>query len=117
MDKQHKLAKYRVFPGADVGSDHKLLIANFRLKLKKRVNVVNERKFDERKLKDPELAASYRSQFREKTARPLDCQINAETMWAEVKVLLNLCWVSQGLADRRTGSAVKHKSSSMRDEN
>ena len=33
MEKLHKLAKRR--PGADCGSDHELLIAKFRLKLKK----------------------------------------------------------------------------------
>ena len=33
MEKLHKLAKTR--PGADCGSDHELLIAKFRLKLKK----------------------------------------------------------------------------------
>jgi hypothetical protein len=50
----------RAFPGADDGSDNHLLIASFGLKLKKRENVVNERTFDVRKLKDLEVADVYR---------------------------------------------------------
>ena len=44
MEKLHKLAKRR--PGADCGSDHELLIAKFRLKLKKVRKTVRPFRYD-----------------------------------------------------------------------
>ena len=50
------IARTRSFPGADIGSDHDLLMMTFRLRLKKTSKPKHTRlKFDLEKLKDPKL--------------------------------------------------------------
>ena len=47
-------AKTRSFPGADIGSDHDLVMMSFRLRLKKiKMQGPTRVKFDLEKLKDP----------------------------------------------------------------
>ena len=54
------IAKTRSFPGADIGSDHELVIMTFKLHLK-RVNKQGQTKikFDLEKLKDPTIAEAF----------------------------------------------------------
>ncbi|XP_071497554.1 uncharacterized protein [Diadema antillarum] len=55
-------AKTRTFPGADVGSDHDLIIMNFRVRLKKTKRPSNTRlKFDLDKLKDPAICEVFQA--------------------------------------------------------
>jgi hypothetical protein len=60
----------RAFPG----TDHQLFTANFRLKLKQRENVVNERKFGVRKLEEPVVAEAHRIQCRDKAVGLISCE-------------------------------------------
>ncbi|XP_033110790.1 craniofacial development protein 2-like [Anneissia japonica] len=56
------IAKTRTFPGADVGSDHDLVLMTFRLHLKKASKPGQVRiKFDLDKLKDPEVAKAFQA--------------------------------------------------------
>ena len=56
------IAKTRSFPGADIGSDHDLVMMNFRLRLKKIVKPKQVRmKFDIEKLKDPIIAEAFQA--------------------------------------------------------
>ncbi|GFN94924.1 craniofacial development protein 2 [Plakobranchus ocellatus] len=53
------IAQTRSFPGADVGSDHELVMMTFALRLKKNKKRGNIRiKFDVDKLKDPNIQHS-----------------------------------------------------------
>jgi len=79
----------RSFPGADVGSDHQLVIANFRLKLKKRESPENRGKFDVKKLKDPAIATTYREQFAVSAVGLQSCEGGADEMWGKVKAAFN----------------------------
>ena len=54
------IAKTRSFPGADIGSDHELVMMTFKLHLKRVKKVGHTRiKFDLEKLKDPEVAEAF----------------------------------------------------------
>ena len=56
------IAKMRSFPGADIGSDHDLVMMNFRLHLKKIVKPKQVRmKFALEKLKDPKIAEAFQA--------------------------------------------------------
>ena len=79
----------RAFPGADVGSDHQLVIVNFRLKLKRRVTPRNKGKFDVSKLKNLDTVAAYRDEFRANAEGLLSCSENVENMWSKVKKAFN----------------------------
>ena len=51
--------------GADVASDHHLVVANIRLKLKKSSTHVNvKRKFDVGKLQDPKFSKSFKLEIK-----------------------------------------------------
>ena len=56
------IAKTRSFPGADIGSDHELVMMTFRLRLKK-INKQGQTriKFDIEKLKDPMIAEDFKA--------------------------------------------------------
>ena len=54
----------RSFPGADVGSDHELLMMTFRLPLKRIIKLTNTRiKYDLEKLKDPTVAKAFQAKI------------------------------------------------------
>ena len=56
------IAKTRSFPGADIGSDHDLVMVNFRLRLKMIVKPKQVRiKFALEKLKDPKIAEAFQA--------------------------------------------------------
>ena len=56
------IAKTRSFPGADIGSDHDLVMMTFKLHLKKVSKLGHTRiKFDLEKLKDPEIAETFKA--------------------------------------------------------
>ena len=57
-------AKTRTYPGADVGSDHDLVLLTIKIKLKKNNKSTNNRiKFDLEKLKDPSIAETFKAQL------------------------------------------------------
>ncbi|GFO40657.1 RNA-directed DNA polymerase from mobile element jockey-like [Plakobranchus ocellatus] len=55
------IAQTRSFPGADVGSDHELVMMTFALKLKKNKKRGNRIKFDVDKLKDPNILTTFQA--------------------------------------------------------
>ena len=56
------IAKTRSFPGADIGSDHDLVMMTFKLHLKKISKQGHSRiRFDLEKLKDPEVAETFKA--------------------------------------------------------
>ena len=58
------IAKTRSFPGADIGSDHELVIMTFKLHLKRAKKQCNTRiRFDLEKLKDPEVAEIFKAKI------------------------------------------------------
>ena len=79
MVKQHfhssiNIAKTSSFPGANIGSDHELVMMTFRLRLQRMKNQGNIRiRFSLEKLKDPNIAEFFLSNARRKvcsTPRP-----------------------------------------------
>ena len=74
-----KTAKTRSFPGADIGSDHNLVLMAFHLHLKKIAKQGSSRlRFDLDKLKDPEIAEVFRATIGGKFA-PLTTLYESET--------------------------------------
>ena len=58
------IAKTRSFPGADIGSDHELVMMTFKLHLKRAKKQCNTRiRFDLEKLKDPEVAEIFQAKI------------------------------------------------------
>ena len=56
------IARTRSFPGADIGSDHDLLMMTFRLRLRKTSKPKHTRlKFDLEKLKDPNVLETFQA--------------------------------------------------------
>lgn len=79
-----KQAKTRTFPGADVGSDHDLVMMNFRVRLKKIKRPQNPRiKFDLERLKDPEVAENFQAFIGGKFAPLLALDGDIETLTTE----------------------------------
>ena len=63
------IAKTRSFPGADIGSDHDLVMMTFKLHLKKVSKQGHSRiRFDLEKLKDPEVAETFKAMIGRKFA-------------------------------------------------
>ncbi|XP_076443957.1 uncharacterized protein LOC143282244 [Babylonia areolata] len=57
-------AKTRTYPGADIGSDHDLVLLTMKMKLKKKHQAVQPGiKFDLEKLKDPEIEEVFQAQL------------------------------------------------------
>ena len=73
------IARTRSFPGADIGSDHDLLIMTFRLRLKKISEPKHTRlKFHLEKLKDPNVLETFQTMIGG-TFAPLTIMSNEET--------------------------------------
>jgi len=53
----------RLYPSADIGSDHQLLLANIKLKLKASKKDVKIERFDTRRLMDPLVSSEYESEI------------------------------------------------------
>ena len=65
------IARTRSFPGADIGSDHDLLIMTFNLRLNKIGKPKHTRfKFDLEKLKDPNMLESFQAMTGRRFAPP-----------------------------------------------
>ena len=74
------LAKTRTFTGADIGSDHDLLMTSVRLRLKKIKKGKSPRiKFDLEKLKDPDIAAEFQATIGGKFAPLLTAQLDIDS--------------------------------------
>ena len=59
-----KVSRTRTFPGADIGSDHDLVMMNFQLHLKNIAKPKHTRlKFDLNKLKDPQIADDFKARI------------------------------------------------------
>ena len=57
-------AKTRTYPGADIGSDHDLVLLVMKIKLKKRIQAQNPRiKFNVEKLKDPQIEEVFQAKL------------------------------------------------------
>ena len=73
------IAKTRSFPGADIGSDHDLLMMTFHLRLKKTSKPKHTRlKFDLEKLKDPNVLETFQAMIVGRFA-PLTIMSNEDT--------------------------------------
>ena len=80
------IAKTRSFPGADIGSDHELVVMPFRLLLQKVKNQdIIRIGFSLEKLKDPNIAESFRATIGGKFA-PL---LALENQYTEIDALFN----------------------------
>ena len=80
------IAKTRSFPGADVGSDHELVMMTFKLRLQRMKSQGNKRiRFSLEKLKDPNIAEIFRATIGGKFA-PLLVLGNQDT---EIDTLIN----------------------------
>ena len=55
--------KTRTFPGTDIGSDHNLVIMNFKVRLKKQRKSRNWIRFDMEKLKDATISKEFNATF------------------------------------------------------
>ncbi|GFR58747.1 hypothetical protein ElyMa_003486800 [Elysia marginata] len=54
----------RTYPGADIGSDHDLMLATFKLKLNSNRKAKSPQlHFDLEKLKDPKISETFRAQI------------------------------------------------------
>ena len=73
------IARTRSFPGADIGSDHDLLMMTFRLRLKRISKPKHTRlKFDLEKLRDPNMLESFKAMIGGRFA-PLTIMSNEDT--------------------------------------
>ncbi|XP_076436542.1 uncharacterized protein LOC143276040 [Babylonia areolata] len=82
-------ANTRTFPGADIGSDHDLVLATFKLKLKCKRCPRNPRiRFDLEKLKDPEIADVFQAQVGGKFAALNLMDIDVDTLANNIKEVL-----------------------------
>ena len=74
------IARTRSFPGADIGSDHDLLMMTFRLRLKKKISKPKHTrlKFDLEKLKDPNVLETFQAMMGGRFA-PLTIMSNEDT--------------------------------------
>ncbi|XP_076454867.1 uncharacterized protein LOC143289703 [Babylonia areolata] len=82
-------ANTRTFPGADIGSDHDLVLATFKLKLKCKRCPRNPRiRFDLEKLKDPEIADVFQAQVGVKFAALNLMDIDVDTLANNIKEVL-----------------------------
>ena len=76
------IARIRSFPGADIESDHDLLIMTFRLRLKKKKKFSKPKhtrlKFDLEKLKDPNVLETFQAMIGGRFA-PLTIMSNEDT--------------------------------------
>ena len=73
------IARTQSFPGADIGSDHDLLMMAFHLRLKRISKPKHTRlKFDLEKLKDPNVLETFQAMIGRRFA-PLTIMSNADT--------------------------------------
>ena len=76
-------AETRSFPGADIGSDHDLVMRSFRLRLKKiKMRGPTRIKFDLQKLKDPQVADAFQAMMLV-NLHHLPCSIQMTQKWAQ----------------------------------
>ena len=83
--------KTRSFPGADIGSDHDMLMMNFSLHLKNpKKNKFTRNKFDLEKLKNPETKKLFEKKINEKlTEQKLLTEIeNTEEMLQKLNITM-----------------------------
>lgn len=81
------IAKTRSFPGADIGSDHELVMMTFRLHLKKIKKQDSVRiKFNLDKLKDPNIIEAFQASIGGKFAPLLALDDNQDT---EIDIMIN----------------------------
>ena len=74
------LAQTRTFTGADIGSDHDLLMTSLRVKLKRTKKGKSPRiKFDLEKLKDPDIAAEFQATIGGKFAPLLAAHLDIDS--------------------------------------
>ena len=91
------IAKTRSFPGADIGSDHELVMMAFRLRLQRMKNQGNVR------IKDPNIAENFRATIGGKFA-PLLVLDNQDT---EINALINN--FSKAVTETVNNILVKHR--------
>ena len=82
-------AKTRTFPGADIGSDHDLVLTSLKLKLKtKRFQKSSRIRFDLEKLKDPKIAEVFQAQVGGKFAALSTVDSDVDTLAGNIKEVL-----------------------------
>jgi len=82
-------ANTRTFPGADIGSDHDLVLMTIKLKLKAQRTTKNPRiRFDLEKLKDPEIVEVFQAKIGGKFAALNFLDSDVDTMAADIKDVL-----------------------------
>ena len=82
-------ARTRTFPGADVGSDHDLVLLNFRVRLKKIKKPQTIRmKFNLDRLKDPTILESFQATVGGKFAALLTLEEEAEEMTSKFNTVM-----------------------------
>src|SRR5664279_1988750 len=82
----------RAYPSADVGSDHQLLIANLKLKLKRHPLSKPTKRFDVMKLKDPQISKLYEITIGGKFAALLENEqeeVGIDDTWTAIKEVFN----------------------------
>jgi hypothetical protein len=82
----------RAYPSADVGSDHQLVIANLKLKLKRQLVQKPIRRFDVSKLKNPQTNTQYEITVGGRFAALLETDIEEEGVdktWTAIKEVFN----------------------------
>ena len=78
----------RSFPSADVGSDHQLVLANIKLKLKAKEKPKRPKKYDVNKLSTPETYNTYQVTIGGKFGPLLelpDTDIETDKLWGDIK--------------------------------
>lgn len=76
----------RAYPSADCGSDHQLVMANVKLKLKKNVAIRTTQRIDINKLKDTVTRDTFRAAIEEKWKKMLNEEVqDVNDEWVKVK--------------------------------
>ena len=82
-------AKTRTYPGADIGSDHDLVLATIKLRLKcQRAQKSHRIRFDLEKLKDPEVEEIFQAQIGGKFAALASLDNDIDTLAGNIKEVL-----------------------------
>lgn len=89
---RRSLRDVRVYRGADINSDHYLVVSKVKLKLRKNKIKQQTKKLDIPKLKSPNIARQFQLELRNRFGLPESVEENVNRKWEHKR---NICWNSK----------------------
>ena len=87
---RNQVINSKSYPGADIASDHNLVVMNSRLKFKKLAKPTKEGRVDLEKLKVPELLDRFKVESDKQIGNSRETN-QVEEIWAEIRTGLGRC--------------------------